>query len=98
MADPLTSEYGTEQHNVRYETLGDIDEAGKKFMMAVTAQEFRAAQNPKYAVSTVEEEAEKAQRQGLMYPPYFIPQGNDHEKIIVVVEMKVLASHEITVF
>ena len=96
MANPLTAEFGTEQHNVRYETLNDIDQAGKKFMMAVTATEFRAAQNPKYAVSTVDEEAEKTQRTGILYPAYYIPAGED--KNIVLVEIKVSASREIIVF
>jgi hypothetical protein len=97
MANPYTAEFGNEQYNIKYETLGNIEEEGKKFMMAVTSQEFRAAQNPRYAVSTVEEEAEKQQRTGILYPPYYIPQG-DIEKIIVTVRAKTLASHEITVF
>ena len=96
MANPYTAEFGNEQYNIKYETLGNIEEEGKKFMMAVTATEFRAAQNPKYAVSTVEEEGEKAQRTGILYPPYYIPSGED--KFIVQVETKVLASHEIVAF
>jgi hypothetical protein len=78
MANPLTSEFGTEQHNVRYETLGDIEQEGKKFLAAITAIEFRSAQNPRYAASTVEEESAEAQRRGILYPPFFIPQGSDY--------------------
>jgi hypothetical protein len=76
--DPYEAEFGTEQHTTRYETLSKIEEEGKKFMQAVTAAEFRSAQNPKYAVSTIDEEAAVAQRTGILYPPFYVPQGDDY--------------------
>ena len=96
MANPYEAEFGTEQHTVRYETLSSIEEAGRRFMQAVTATEFRSAQNPKYTVATIEDEAAIAQRAGILYPPFYIAQGDKHS--IVSVETKVLASHEILVF
>jgi hypothetical protein len=74
--DPYQAETGVEQHNVKYETLSHIEEEGRKFAMSVTALEFRSAQNPKFTANTVEEESAVAQRNSILYPPYFIQQGD----------------------